>query len=175
MTKPWENPSFLNGVKPEVYIPADLDGVLELIDALIDVTKWRQAEWKKMHPGHEDDIDSVIGKRLLRLSNIASFLKKFKAQSPSEHERELTFELINIGMTLHHETYSWAINIAEKGVAQEAGLDKSAKNRRVTAEEWKERQALAIEAVRVHGRKKAPKELEISPRQLAIWLKRGER
>ncbi|XZE45155.1 hypothetical protein SH467x_000361 [Pirellulaceae bacterium SH467] len=170
MPKPWEKPSFLDGQEPEVFCPANIDGVFELIDALVRINEWRRQKWKADHPNDSEAIDTEIDSRLLRLGNIRSFVGKF-----SQEDHELVFALISAGMTINNEVHRWTLHAAENGISQESGRIESVKKRRVT--DWAMRKLEADTLMDLHdGNKiKVAKELGISLSALENWLRGGRR
>lgn len=173
--KPWEKPAFLKP-GPMVYMPADLDGVLELVAAVTKVNEWRRKEWKKLHPGNDSAIDDEINLRNRRLSSIEKFVADCKRNVDST-QAEFIFDLINCGMVIQHEVYAWAINASEKGALLEEGLDKSKKARGITQQEWIERKQKATSSMKEHNNNKikVAKSLGIKPSTLENWLRGGRR
>jgi len=171
MAKPWEKPSYLDGEKPEVFCPTDIDGVIELIDSLVRINEWRRQKWKADFPDDSGAIDIEIDSRLLRLSNIRAFIGKF-----THKDRELVFALLNAGMAINNEVNSWALLAAEQGVSQEKGRIESKKQRQVTDIDWHKRKIEAEVLMDLYdgNKSKVAKELGITLSSLENWL-RGKR
>lgn len=135
---------------------------------------------KELEQIKEPEDLAIVKERTVILAEAMTWLdliEKYTKQEVIDETTALRIALsgVHVGRLIEQARMRFLEPFAYKGFTQESGLDKSAKSRGVSKEEWKDRQARAMEAVKVHGRKKAPKELGISPRSLATWLKCGER